>query len=274
MRALYLTLSPAIALFVAVLWLVVNDARRVSGATLEHVTARAYGCDFPKTKSVSVQAFNRHIWGDAGRSMRVPAAVASDGALQFEFDLPAGAFAVSYNADGQECWSGGEGLVILAGHYRHILISMKPGEWVRDWHNRKFYAGTLPAVGLAVSVVTSDSWNCPTDKSPEYAATIDDGAYYVGFASGLHSFLKLRLAFDTLYIALPDSPKDPNDEVVIRDISLDDLRKLITSHNLSSARPMHRLTTSIAIRIVPRSHRDRRPTSTTYDREPRVSMVD
>lgn len=203
-------------------------------ANEQHVTVLAYGCDFTSTKTITVFEYNKKLLGGAGRRIQVPVVVTADQGIQFGFTLPPGPFTVGYSVDSQKCGSSTEGLVVLPGHDRHIVVSLWPGIFVRDWHDRKFFAGTIPAVGLAVSVVTSESTDCPTAKSPEYAATIDDGAYYVGHAWGTHAFLKLRsAAFDVLYIALPDALRvKGNDEYVVRDITTEDLRKL-TTHDLN-----------------------------------------
>lgn len=201
----------------------------------QRVTVRAYGCDFTRTRTATVFAYNGVLLGEGGRKVQVPVVVTSDKGMTFEFALPPGPFRVSYDADGQECSSGEEGLIILPGHERHLVVSMFPGVFMRDWHGRKFFAGTIPLIGLAVSVVLSESGDCPTAKSPETAATIDEGAYYIGHLHGSHTFLKLRSAGnDVLYVALPDaSPVESNDEFVVRNITFSDLREL-TTHGLNS----------------------------------------
>jgi hypothetical protein len=69
--------------------------------------------------------------------------------------------------------------------------------------------------------------------SPETAAMVDGGAYYVDYVWGLHMFLKLSAGFDTLYIALPDAtPVDSDGEYVRRDITEADLKEL-TTHGLN-----------------------------------------
>lgn len=206
----------------------------------QHVQAIAYGCDFTGAKTVAVLAQNRTLFGPGGREIDVPATISSDGGLQFQFTLPPGSFDIAYRVTGLRCDTGGGGITILAGSDRRILVSTfsyppHPEDnpnidnlgTVMDWHNRKFFSGTVPAVGLSVSVVVSASGDCPDESAPEYAAAIDADAYYVGYVSGKHTFLKLRNDFGIAYFALPDAtPVNSNDQYVIRNITVDDLRVL------------------------------------------------
>lgn len=205
----------------------------------QRVSAWAYGCNFAATKTVTVFAQNQSLFGAKGRTATVGAQADSHGRLHFIFTLPPGSFRILYMADGQRCSSGGEGLAILRGHDRRIVVSMLPGMWIMDWHARRFFAGALPSVGLAVSVVMARSSECPTDEdvhdsaTREYPAVIDGGAYYVGYASGLHAFLRVRSAgFEVLYLALPDEPLPrQNNQYVVRDITSDDLKRLAAPAN-------------------------------------------
>jgi hypothetical protein len=201
---------------------------------LQTVTAWAYGCSFLGAKTVAVELYNRPLLGLTGREMHVPATLLSDGALEFTFRVPAGSFDIDYSVDGQRCMNGGGGLIVLPGHDRRLVVSMTPGLHVRDWHARKFVAGTLPLFPVSVSVVATNTDACPNDAAPETAATVDGAAYYVGYLYGLHMFLKIRSSlFDTLYIRLPDaSPVDSNNEYVRKDITERDLQ-LLTKHGLN-----------------------------------------
>jgi hypothetical protein len=207
--------------------------------TQQRVNVWAYGCDFSTTRAVQIFAQNRMLFGAGGRTITANAHSGENGRLTFSFTLPAGSFYMSYTAIGQKCGSSGEGLTILPAHNRHIVVSMQPGMWARDWHARRFFAGTLPDVGLAVSVVVSTNANCPIDEdmhnapAREYPATIDGNAYYVGYVSGTHAFLRIRsAAFDVLYLALPDEAAPRyNDQYVIRNITENDLRRLATHTN-------------------------------------------
>ncbi|HME82774.1 MAG TPA: hypothetical protein VKF82_11990 [Candidatus Eremiobacteraceae bacterium] len=209
------------------------------------VQARGYGCNFAGAKTVAILAQNQTLFGPRGREIDVPATVSPDGGLRFQFTLPPGSFDIAYWVRGLGCDSGGGGITILPGYDRRILVSMfsyppHPKDnpnvdnlgTIMDWHNRKFFSGTLPAVDLSVSVVVSASGDCPDETAPEYAAAIDGDAYYVGYVSaisGKHTFLKLRNDFDTAYFALPDAtPAGSNDQYVIRNITVDDLRVLGT----------------------------------------------
>ncbi|HLY01141.1 MAG TPA: hypothetical protein VKR56_01445 [Candidatus Cybelea sp.] len=204
--------------------------------TEQRVSVSAYGCPFTGAKTVAISMQNTSLFGLEGRTVHVPVVVTPGGALHFEFRAPPGPIYIDYSIDGQWCTDGGEGLVVLPGHDRNILIAMYPKLNVRDWHARKFVAGVLPGVPVGVSVVVSDSPDCPSDESPAIAATIDGGAYYAGYAYGRHLFLKLVSAgFDRLYIALPDAvPVESNDEYVRRDITAVDLRRL-TVHGTNQA---------------------------------------
>ena len=199
----------------------------------QHVSARAYGCDFSGAKSVAILVQNHTLFGDDGREVAVPATLSSGKALEFEFTLPPGAFSIDYFVPGLRCDNGGGGITILPGHNRRIFVQMIQGSGdviahITDWHNRKFFSGTLPA-GVSVSVVASQDSDCPGETAPEYAATIDGDAYYVEYVHGRHTFLKLRNAFKTLYLALPDaSSPDLDDQYVVRNITNDDLRLLAT----------------------------------------------
>ena len=167
----------------------------------QRVYVSAYGCDFSTTKTVQVFLENQTVFGRSGRTITAGAHVVDNGRLEFSFTLPAGSFSTLYRAVGQECGSTGEGLTVLPGHDRHILVSMQPGMWFGDWHARRFFAGTLPTnIGLAVSVIVTTSTDCPIDEdvhgSParEFPATIDGNAYYVGYVWGRHAFLRIRSA--------------------------------------------------------------------------------
>ncbi|PZR59106.1 MAG: hypothetical protein DLM50_01760 [Candidatus Meridianibacter frigidus] len=205
----------------------------------QRVHARAYGCDYVGTKTATIFAQNRRLFGDAGREIVVPAVVSADHSVQFDFTLPPGPFSISYEVDGESwCNSAGEGLTIIPGHDRSIVTSMGQNPkakggiigYVRDWHHHKFFAGTIPNIGLSVSIVAADADGCPDNSAPENAATIDGGAYYVGYVHGKHTFLKLRSsAFDVLYIVLVDAPNmGAYDQFVVRNITLGDLRLLAT----------------------------------------------
>jgi len=203
-------------------------------ANNQTVTARAYGCDFTGAASISIFVQNERIFGSAGNEIVVPATVLADHSLQFVFQLPPGPFDISYSV-GKTCYSGGGGLIVLPGHDRHVVLWMYPSLFVTDWHNRRFFAGTLPPFGLSVSVVIMNQDGCPSSSSPETAAAIDDGAYYVSYLSGRHAFLKLRSASldGALYIALTDaSSLNPNNQLVVRNITIDDVRAL-TTHKLN-----------------------------------------
>lgn len=184
------------------------------------VSILAYGCPFTGAKSVEVFM--------NGISVHVPAAVDANGFLHFQFEAAPGPLYVLYSVDGQECRTGGDGLVVLPGHDRHMLVGMIPALYVTDWHDRKFVAGVLPVVPVAVSLVFSESAECPARKAQEIPATIDDGAYYIMHGYGRHMFLKLRSGGrEGLYIALPDAvPVDSNSEYVRRDITMADLQNL------------------------------------------------
>jgi len=200
----------------------------------QRVTVLAYGCPFTAAKTITVSMDSPSAALRDRRNVRVPVNVTPNGALQFAFQAPFGPIYISYSMDGQTCMTGGGGLVILPGRNRHILVAMQPMSFVADWHDRKFVAGTMPTVPVSVSVVVSKTAACPDEKSPETAAAIDDGAYYVGYMYGPHMFLKLRSAdHETLYLALPDAvPVDSNSQYVRRDVTEDDLRTL-TTHGLN-----------------------------------------
>jgi hypothetical protein len=201
---------------------------------LPRVYVWAYGCPFAGAKTVTVFTQNAHLFGPTGRRIHVPATVTADNALEFIVTVPPGPMDIDFSVDGENCTSGGGGLVVLPGHDRHVVFSMQPSLFVTDWHARKFFAGTLPGFPVSVSVVASQTSSCPDGSLAAMPATIDNGAYYVGYVHGLHTFLKIRSAgSDTLYIALPDaSPVDSDNQYVRRDISLDDLRTL-TKHSLN-----------------------------------------
>ena len=147
--------------------------------------------------------------------------------------------------------NGGGGLIVLPNHDRHILIWMWPGRFVSDWHSRKFVAGTIPNIPIAISLVESDSGECPNQDMPETAATIDGDAYYVGYAYGRHMFLKLKSAVETLYIALPDAtPADSNNQYVRRDLTKQDVRMLVT-HSLNQAVQCVKTPSGISARFSP-----------------------
>lgn len=200
----------------------------------QHVSALAYGCPFAGAKSVTITMYNRTLFGLGLHEVHVPATLTPNGGLRFEFLAPAAPIDIDYSVDGQNCMNGGGGLVVLPGHDRHVVVSMVPLPGVRDWHGRKFFAGTLPSFPVSVSVVATKTNDCPNNSMPEMAATIDGGAYYIGYVYGPHTFLKLRSSlFDTLYIRLPDaSPVESNSEYVRRDITEDDVRTL-TTHGLN-----------------------------------------
>lgn len=216
----------------SVVFLIVSILLTVNTATAaeQQVDVLAFGCTFAGAKSVTISIEVRTTVGLTPRLVKVPATLTPSGALRFEFRVPPGPMAIDYSVDGQECMNGGGGLVVLPGRDRRIVVSMIPGLHVRDWHARKFFAGTIPAFPISISVVAMKSDACPDDSAPETAATIEGGAYYIGYVYGLHSFLKLRSSlFDTLYIRLPDaSPVDSNDQYVRRDITESDLRMLAT----------------------------------------------
>ncbi|MDP9018957.1 MAG: hypothetical protein M3N19_11645 [Candidatus Eremiobacteraeota bacterium] len=205
------------------------------------VHVKAYGCNFNGSEAVSVLAQNDRLLHER-RRMRVPATVETDHSLQFTLRLPPGSFDIKFESQGEhKCESGGEGLTILPGHDRHIVTSLRqlsehPKElaWVRDWHEGKFFAGTLLGPGLSVSIVAIDRAGCPNSTDPEHAATIDGDAYYAGYISGKHTFLKLRSSgFDVLYIALTDaSNMNSYHQYLVRDVTLDDIRTL-TTHETS-----------------------------------------
>jgi hypothetical protein len=207
------------------------------------VDVLAFGCNFTGARTVQVVMLNPSLFGANGRVIHVAAAPTSSGSLRFSFTAPPGPIYIDYSVDGQKCMSGGGGLIVLPSHDRHVLVSMHEGMFVADWHARKFVAGAMPRVPISISVVASDSPNCPSDlllrslhpwgTSPVTAATVDGGAYYVDYVWGMHMFLKLSAGFDTLYAALPDAtPVDLNDEYVRRDITESDLQEL-TTHDLN-----------------------------------------
>jgi hypothetical protein len=215
----------------------------------QHVSVRAYGCDFSNATGVDVVAENKRLFAMGIREVKVPVSVSRDGSLLFKFELPPGAFDISYNTVGSKCASGGEGLVVLAGRDRHVTTSMVPYEGigvVRDWHNREFFAGTVPP-GVSVSVVQSTSSDCPDETARQFAAAIDDGAYYVGYVYGPHNFLEIRSwGFDVLDLAMPDpTPVGSHDELVIRNISVDDLRSL-AAHKINENRRCIKTPTGVA----------------------------
>jgi hypothetical protein len=216
----------------------------------QHVSALAYGCAFTGAKSVTITMYNRMLFGLALHKVHVPATLTPNGGLRFEFLAPAAPIAIDYSVDGQDCQNGGGGLVVLPGYDRHVVVSMVPQLAVRDWHGRKFFAGTLPSFPVSVSVVATKANACPDDSMPEMAATIDGGAYYVAYVYGPHTFLKLRSSmFDTLYIRLPDaSPVDSNSEYVRRDITEDDVRTL-TTHGLNQEERCSVIPSGTAIRF-------------------------
>jgi hypothetical protein len=200
-------------------------------ATQQSVYVWAYGCPFAEARTVSVFMQNSALFGAAGRQIHVPATIASDGALEFNFSVVPGPIDIDFTVDGQNCTSGGGGLVVLPGYDRHVVILMRPSLFVADWHARKFFAGALFGFPVGVSIVVSASRNCPGEILSVTPATIDAGAYYVAYVKGPHAFLKLRSSGldGTLYIALPDaSPVDSDNQYVRRDISLLDLRTLAT----------------------------------------------
>jgi hypothetical protein len=193
----------------------------------QRISVTAYGCVFSGAKAVNVFLQDARLPVDPGRNISIPAEVGEDGALHFEFHAPPGVSYVDYGVDGQQCRNGGSGLVVLPAHDRHVLALMHTGNFIRDWHGRKFVTGTVGPVPVSISLVYSDADGCPTGSWREIAATIDGGAYYAGYAYGRHMFLELREAFETLYIALPDAaPARSNRRFVKRDITAEDLRAL------------------------------------------------
>jgi hypothetical protein len=211
--------------------------------TETRVDALAFGCNFSGAKTVRILMFNTALFGANGRTVDVAATQTVNGGLRFSFTVPPGPIYIDYSVNGQKCMSGGGGIVVLPSYERHILVPMQAARFVRDWHAAKFVAGTMPDVPIAVSVVASDSPNCPFDDllrslhpsgtSPETAATIDSGAYYIDYVWGRHMFVKLSAGDNTLYVALPDAvPVDSHQEYVRRDITEADFREL-TTHGLN-----------------------------------------
>ncbi|MBV8281186.1 MAG: hypothetical protein JO347_03875 [Candidatus Eremiobacteraeota bacterium] len=208
----------------------------------QQVHATAYGCDFTGATSVSILVQNDVLFPH-NRRVIVPATISSDGLLHFDFALPPGSFDIEYWVKDLPCNFGGGGIAILPGHDRHVVLPFFQGSEqgpngskalgiIRDWHNRKFFAGSLPVTGLGISIVVSESVDCPHSDKPqyEYPAVFDGAAYYVGYVSiigGKHAFLKIFNEFNTAYFALPD-PKweNYNDQYVVRDVTLDDLKLL------------------------------------------------
>lgn len=219
---------------------IISPVKGTPYLTESHIHALAFGCDFSGAKTVRVLMLNSSLFGPIGRTLHVAATKTANGGLGFVFTAPPGPIYIDYSVDGQKCMSAGDGIVVLPGRDRHILISMNQGMFVRDWHARNFVAGTMPRVPVAISVVASDSPECPSNlmnssvNSRESAAIVDGGAYYAGHIWGPHMFLKLTsTAFDVLYIRLPDAtPVDSNDQYVRRDITESDIRAL-TTHRLN-----------------------------------------
>ena len=100
-------------------------------ATQQSVYVWAYGCRFAEARTVSVFMQNPTLFGAAGRQIHVPATIASDGALEFRLPLPLfRPIDIDFTVDGQNCTSGGGGLVVLPGYARHVVIPMRPSLFV------------------------------------------------------------------------------------------------------------------------------------------------
>ena len=198
------------------------------------VNVVAYGCAFDGAATVTVLLQNRPLFGPRGKELHVPGTIAADGGLTFSFRAPAGPLNWFFFWDSKKCQNVGGGLIVLPGHDRHVVTSVQTPMAIADWHAAKFVAGTMPSVPVGVSVVTSESGDCPDESAPAEPATIDGGAYYAGYMRGKHLFLELRSAgFERLYIALPDAtPAESHDQFVRRDITQDNL-KLLTTHALN-----------------------------------------
>lgn len=70
-------------------------------ATQQSVYVWAYGCRFAEARTVSVFMQNPTLFGAAGRQIHVPATIASDGALEFNFTAVPGPIDIDFTVDGQ-----------------------------------------------------------------------------------------------------------------------------------------------------------------------------
>jgi hypothetical protein len=205
----------------------------------QRVDAVAYGCDLRAVTSISITVWSQKGFNGARtRLIAAPAKTVPGGGLRFAFVMPPGSFTIKYAA-GARCESTWRGLTVLPGYDRNIVLSLIQyprgvGTYATDWSSQKFVSGTLPFSGLAVSVIQTNDDGCPAGDAPEAAASVDNGAYYAGYFFAKHLFLRLRSStLDILDIRLSDaSGPNPLSEYVIRNVTLDDVRKL-TTHSVT-----------------------------------------